>query len=114
MTYTDTCAGHRGACAPKNGLEIRFLVPEIFNKYKRSIFFGTPCNDDDTKKIIMISLSVAFVLLLGIFLIFIFLRKKKVKEEEPEMEKNEVYGEEDEYYDEHDNRVEDSNDYYES
>ena len=30
------------------------------------------------------------------------------------MEKNEVYGEDDEYYDEHDNRVEDSNDYYES
>ena len=27
----------------KNGLEIRFLFPEIFNKYKRSIFFGTPC-----------------------------------------------------------------------
>ena len=27
----------------KNGLEIRFLVPEILNKYKRSIFFGTPC-----------------------------------------------------------------------
>ena len=65
---------------------------------------GNTSNDDDTKKIIIISLSVAFVLLLGIFLIFIFLRKKKVKEEEPEMEKNEVYGEEDEYYDEHDNR----------
>ena len=27
----------------KNGLEIRLLVPEIFNKYKRSILFGTPC-----------------------------------------------------------------------
>ena len=26
-----------------NGLEIRFLVPEILNKYKRSIFLGTPC-----------------------------------------------------------------------
>ena len=28
----------------KNGLEIRFLVPEIFNKYKRSIFLGHPVN----------------------------------------------------------------------
>ena len=28
----------------KNGLEIRFLVPEILSKYKRSIFFETPCN----------------------------------------------------------------------
>ena len=27
----------------KNGLEIRFLGPEILSKYKRSIFFGTPC-----------------------------------------------------------------------
>ena len=27
----------------KSGLEIRFLVPEILNKYKRSILFGTPC-----------------------------------------------------------------------
>ena len=27
----------------KNGQEIRFLVPEILSKYKRSIFFGTPC-----------------------------------------------------------------------
>ena len=27
----------------KNGLEIRSLVPEIFKKYKRSIFFETPC-----------------------------------------------------------------------
>ena len=27
----------------ENGLEICFLVPEISNKYKRSIFFGTPC-----------------------------------------------------------------------
>ena len=26
-----------------NGLEIRFLVPDILNKYKRSILFGTPC-----------------------------------------------------------------------
>ena len=26
-----------------NGLEIRFLIPEILNKYKRSIFFETPC-----------------------------------------------------------------------
>ena len=28
----------------KNGLEILFLVPEISNKYKRSIFFETPCS----------------------------------------------------------------------
>ena len=28
----------------KNRLEICLLVPEIFNKYKRSIFFGTPCS----------------------------------------------------------------------
>ena len=27
----------------KNSLEICFLVPEILNKYKRSIFFETPC-----------------------------------------------------------------------
>ena len=27
----------------ENGLEIRFLVPEILSKYKRSIFFETPC-----------------------------------------------------------------------
>ena len=27
----------------KNGLKIRFLVPEILSKYKRSIFFETPC-----------------------------------------------------------------------
>ena len=26
----------------KNGLEIRFLKPEIFNKYKRSIFLRRP------------------------------------------------------------------------
>ena len=26
-----------------NGLEIRFLIPEILNKYKRSIIFETPC-----------------------------------------------------------------------
>ena len=26
----------------KNGLEIRFLGPEISNKYKRSIFLGRP------------------------------------------------------------------------
>ena len=26
----------------KNGLEIRFLVPEIFNEYKRSIIFRRP------------------------------------------------------------------------
>ena len=29
----------------KNGLEIRFLVPEILSKYKRSIFFETPCSE---------------------------------------------------------------------
>merc|ERR1719422_1383729 len=27
----------------KNGLEIHFLVPEMFKGYKRSIFFETPC-----------------------------------------------------------------------
>ena len=27
----------------KNGLEHSFSVPEILKKYKRSIFFGTPC-----------------------------------------------------------------------
>ena len=33
----------------QNGLEIRFLVPEIFKKYKRSIFFRRPV---DIKKIL--------------------------------------------------------------
>ena len=29
----------------KNGLEIRFLVPEILSRYKRYIFFETPCSE---------------------------------------------------------------------
>ena len=41
------------------------------------------------------------------------LRKRiKSTKEEPEMEKNPNYDQEDEYYDEHHNRVEDTNDYY--
>ena len=27
----------------KDGQEIRFLVPELLSKYKRSIIFGMPC-----------------------------------------------------------------------
>ena len=49
--------------------------------------------DDDTKNIIIISLSVLSVTLIicvGIFLIFIYL-KRKDGPEEPEMEKNEAY-----------------------
>ena len=70
-------------------------------------------DNDDTKNIIIISLSVLLIIVLGI-LVIIHLRKKKEKPEEPDMEKNEVYGEDDEYYDEHDNRIEDKNDYYQS
>ena len=45
---------------------------------------------------------------------FCFMRMKKVKnEEEPKMEKNEEYNVDDDYYyNEFDNRVEDVNDYY--
>ena len=46
-----------------------------------------------------------------IILIVWGIRRRQTKEE-PEMEKNEVYGEDDEYYDDHDTRVEDKNDYY--
>ena len=39
-------------------------------------------------------------------------KKKPNAKEEPKIEKNENYGIDDEYYDEHDNRVEDKNDFY--
>ena len=40
-----------------------------------------------------------------------YLRMRKLVED-PEMDENEYYGKEEDYYDEHDNRVEDKNDYY--
>ena len=38
----------------KNGLEIRFLVPEIFKKYKRSIFFETPCRENEANNMVRV------------------------------------------------------------
>ena len=42
-----------------------------------------------------------------------FAPKKITTEDEPVAEKNDEYGADEEYYDEHDNRIEDNNDYYE-
>ena len=47
-----------------------------------------------------------------VFYIVYLKNKKPNAKEEPKIEKNENYGIDDEYYDEHDNRVEDKNDYY--
>ena len=44
---------------------------------------------------------------------FLFFVKSQKTKEEPKMEENLDYGMDDEYYDEHDNRVEDRNEYYE-
>ena len=80
--------------------------------------FAVDVNDDNGESIknkIIISLAVVLIIIVGCIIIGIYLYiKKKEQPEEPVMEKNEMYGEDDEYYDEHDNRVEDRNDYYES
>ena len=39
-------------------------------------------------------------------------KKKATTQETPEMEKNVNYGVDDDYYNEHDDRVQDTNDYY--
>ena len=70
-------------------------------------------NDDKSQSnatllILAVSLSVVLLSLLSISLS----RGLAKRKEEPEMEENEDYGEEEEYYDEHNNRIVDNNDYY--
>ena len=69
---------------------------------------------EDTFKIVGISIFV-IVIIIGCLIGFVcFMKMRKVKnEEEPNMEKNEEYNVDDDYYyTEFDNRGEDANDYY--
>ena len=79
----------------------------------------TPRNEDTKEKnnhqVLIICISVAIiVIVMGlVFVVFLRTRRSKINEE-PTMEKNVYYGCDDEdYYTEHDDRVEDINDYYE-
>ena len=58
---------------------------------------------------------VAVVLIIGAVLVVYLMKRNPKKTEEPQMEKNVYYGrdEDEDYYNENDNRVEDMNDYYE-
>ena len=68
------------------------------------------CVNDETEGFDwIICVSVTLVVLVTVCVIVVVLRRRRSA---VEMEKNEYYGREDEYYDEHDNRVEDRNDYY--
>ena len=61
----------------------------------------------------VICLSVILVIVLCVVVVvFIYSRVAEAKSEEPEVEKNPAYGLEDDYYNEHDNRLEDRNEYY--
>ena len=51
-------------CFDKNGLEIFFSLPEIFNKYKRCFFSGTPCMSKQSNKfkVYIIRVCLSYVL----------------------------------------------------
>ena len=81
-----------------------------------------PCNTtsdpglkNNYKNSLVITVSViSSLIFVAIFLAITIVTKKKITtEEEPVVEKNDEYGAYEEYYDEHDNRIEDNNDYYE-
>ena len=61
-----------------------------------------------------ITAGISVMIFLGTILLCVYLRRGRQRpEEEPQMEKNEVYNLEDDYYDEHETRIEDMNEYYE-
>ena len=51
-------------CFDKNGLEIFFSLPEIFNKYKRCFFSGTPCMSKQSNKfkVYIIRVCLSYIL----------------------------------------------------
>ena len=51
-------------CFDKNGLEIFLSLPEIFNKYKRCFFSGTPCMSKQSNKfkVYIIRVCLSYVL----------------------------------------------------
>ena len=58
--------------------------------------------------------GISVTLFLGTILLCLYLRRgRKIPEEEPQVERNEVYSLEDDYYDDHETRIEDMNMYYE-
>ena len=63
--------------------------------------------------ILWISLGVVCVVFIVVCVVVYLSRRRSCVKEEPEMEENLDYGEYEEYYDEHNNRVVDNNDYYE-
>ena len=63
--------------------------------------------------ILWISLGVVCVVFIVVCAFVYLSRRRSCVKEEPEMEENLDYGEYEEYYDEHNNRVVDNNDYYE-
>ena len=73
-------------------------------------------NGEDENKVEFLILCVCltlFILSIGVGLaVYLKMRNRKTNEE-PKMEMNVDYGKEDDYYDEHNNRVEDINGYYE-
>ena len=75
-------------------------------------------NDEEGKEkinveLVIICMSITTVVLVvgGVLCVHMKMRRQTTQEE-PKMEKNVYYGRDDEYYDEHNNRLEDTNDYY--
>ena len=58
------------------------------------------------------SLGVVIVVAIVVCVVVYLSRSQSCVKEEPEMEENVDYGEYEEYYDEHNNRIVDNNDYY--
>eukprot|EP00092_Neocalanus_flemingeri_P028498 GFUD01030949.1.p1 GENE.GFUD01030949.1~~GFUD01030949.1.p1 ORF type:complete len:318 (-),score=57.96 GFUD01030949.1:141-1070(-) len=63
--------------------------------------------------ILAISLPCSFTVIVLIIVFFVFFLKKRRAVEEPKIDENEYYGEDEETYDDGDNAVVDTNDYYE-
>jgi len=63
-------------------------------------------------QVIVFTILVTVAVVVFVAVAVVYVKKAKEPIEEPILEGNDYYGEEEEYYDEHANRMEDNNDYY--
>ena len=90
--------------------EWKTILITVSSSVKNVSVCGGDISRDVPTMAVGISVSLCALVLLSV--VACILIKRRRGEEVAEIENNPTYGEDDEYYDEHNNRIEDANDYY--
>ena len=86
------------------------MITAVENSYGKT----TNSEGGSEKLILAISIPIILLLIIACVPLTIFLKRRGGKAEEPKVDANMYYGNEEEDYDDHDNAIVDTNEYYDT